>query len=275
MLCQHHEGFQDGEWRTLEDRRVADFQITVADLEATVQRHDRPGLTFPENHFGEMLADQIAQLGNAHDHPVVLLHEAFDSQLGVAVLVAEQCGKTALVIEQQAVLCASGEHVQAVTDLPEKLLRSGHQAVFAFREKALIHHGLQIQRAELTACDPEDRLDVAQSTRGALDVGLQVVLGVVVLGVACALFFALGQEELLARPHLLRAGDLEHGLAQAFGPGDRAAFHQVGEDRQIGTCFVGALGDRAYRLPDFQADIPEQREKAFDRITEDFLVAFV
>ena len=29
MLGEQHEGFQDGERRALEDRRVADFQITV------------------------------------------------------------------------------------------------------------------------------------------------------------------------------------------------------------------------------------------------------
>lgn len=41
MLGEQHEGFQDGERRALEDRRVADFQIAVAYLEAAVERNDR------------------------------------------------------------------------------------------------------------------------------------------------------------------------------------------------------------------------------------------
>ncbi len=197
-----------------------------------------------------MLADQIAELGDAHHHPVVLLHEALDGQLGIAVFVTEEGGKAALVVEQQAVLGPSGEHVQAIAHLPEKLLGGGQQAMFAFGNEPLVDHGLQVEGAELATRDPEDGLDVAQTAGGTLDVGLQVVLGVVVLGMTSALLVALGKEELLARPHLLGTGDLQHGLAQALRTGDRAAFHQVGDDGEVGTRLIGTLGHRTYSLAD-------------------------
>ena len=69
-----------------------------------------------------MLDDQVAELGNAHDHPIVLLHEVFDGLLGVIACKAEQFADTALMIEQQTVFGAACEHVQGVAHLPQKLL---------------------------------------------------------------------------------------------------------------------------------------------------------
>ncbi|MNN36130.1 hypothetical protein D3C81_1500110 [compost metagenome] len=120
--------------------------------------------------------------------------------------------------------------------------------------------------------DPEQGLQVAQTTRRALDVGLQVVLGVVVLGVAVDLFLALGQVELAARPHVRGAGGFEHALAQAVRAGDGPALHQVGDHREVGLRFFRALVDRADALADFQADVPEQGKEAFDRIAEGLLI---
>ncbi len=213
MLGKQYEGFQDGERSALEYRRAGDLQIAVTYLESAVERHSRPRFAFPQDDFSEMLADEVAEFGNAHDHPVVFLHEAFDGQFGVVVFVAQHCSQTSLMVEQQAVLSATGEHMQAIAHLPDELLRSCQQAVFPFGEETLIDHRLQVQRAELPPCNPQNGLDVAQSPRRALHVRLQVVLGVVVLGVPSALFVALSQEKLFARPHFLRAGDPQHGLA--------------------------------------------------------------
>lgn len=90
--------------------------------------------------------------------------------------------------------------------------------------------------------------------------------------VAGFLLGALGQEKFLARPHVRGAGDFDHALAQAFRAGDGAAFHQVGDHRQVGAAFHGALGHRAHALADFQADVPQQRQKPLDGVAENFLV---
>lgn len=74
---------------------------------------------------------------------------------------------------------------------------------------------------------------------------------------------------------MLGAGDFQHALAQAFGAGDGAAFHQIGDHGQVGAAFLCALVDRAYALPDFQADVPQQRQKPLDGFTENFVVVAV
>ncbi|MCY1288707.1 hypothetical protein D9M70_377620 [compost metagenome] len=90
--------------------------------------------------------------------------------------------------------------------------------------------------------------------------------------VASLLFGMLGQEEVLARPHVPGAGDVQHALAQTLGAGDGAAFHQVGDDRQVGAGLDGAFVDRANALADLQADVPQQRQKTLDGIAENLVV---
>ena len=107
-----------------------------------------------------------------------------------------------LVVEQQTVFGTTGQHVQRITHLPEKFLGGRQQRVFALQQKALVGQCVQIQRAVLATGNPEDGLNIAQPAGRAFDVGLEVVFGVVVLVVAVLLLGALGQEELLARPHV-------------------------------------------------------------------------
>jgi hypothetical protein len=52
------------------------------------------------------------------------------------------------------------------------------------------------------------------------------------------------------------------------GPADGAAFHQVGDDREVGAGLLGALVHGAHALADFQADVPQQRQKALDGVAE-------
>ena len=86
---------------------------------------------------------------------------------------------------------------------------------------------------------------------------------------------ALGQEKVFAWPHVCGTGDFEHALAQALGAADGAAFHQVGDHRQVGTGFFGAFVHRAYALADFQADVPQQRQKALDGIAKGLMIGLV
>ncbi|MCY1433045.1 hypothetical protein D9M71_490640 [compost metagenome] len=86
---------------------------------------------------------------------------------------------------------------------------------------------------------------------------------------------ALGQEELLARPHVRGAGDFQHALTQGLGAGDGAAFHQVGDHRQVGARLAGAFLHRAHALTDLQADVPQQGEEALDRSAQAFVLRAV
>ena len=71
------------------------------------------------------------------------------------------------------------------------------------------------------------------------------------------------------------AGDGEHALTQSLGAGNRAAFHQIGDDGQVGAGLGGAFVHRAHALTDFQTDVPQQRQKTLDGIAENFMVGAV
>ena len=83
VLSHQQEDLQHGERRALEDVDVGDFDVAIMQLEARVERLRWRLIFRRENDFLEVLDDQVAELGNAHDHSVILLHEAFDGVLGV------------------------------------------------------------------------------------------------------------------------------------------------------------------------------------------------
>ncbi len=275
LLGHQYEDFQHGERRAAEHVVVACLDIAVMQLEACVDRLRRRFVFGGQDHLFEVLDDQVAELGNAHDHPVILLHEAFDAGLRVLAFKAQQGGDGALVVEQQPVFGTPGEHVQGVAHLPQEFLGRGQQGVFALYQKTFASQGAQVKGAVLATGHPQNRLNIPQAAGRAFDVGFQVVFGVVVLVVPGFLLGTLGQEEVLARPHVRGAGDFEHALAQALGAGDGAAFHEVGDDGEVGTGLFGALVDRAYALADFQANVPQQCQKTLDGIAKDLMVGAV
>ncbi|MNJ62855.1 hypothetical protein D3C77_587110 [compost metagenome] len=162
MLGHQYEDFQHGERGALEDVRAYRLDVAVMQLEARIERLGAAAVVV-ENDFFEVLDDQVAELGDAHHNPVVLLHELFDGPLGVVIAEAEQGGNTALMIEQQAVFGAAGEHVQGIADLPQEFLGGGQQGVFALQQEAFARQGMQVQGAVLATGDPQYRLDVAQA----------------------------------------------------------------------------------------------------------------
>ncbi|KPW92122.1 hypothetical protein ALO79_200224 [Pseudomonas syringae pv. castaneae] len=122
LLGHQYEDFEHGEGGATEHIGVTCFDVAVVQLEAGVDRLRRRGIFRCEDDFLEVLDDQFAELGDAHHHPVVLLHEVFDGLLGILAFETQQGRDGALVIEQQAVFGTPGEHVQGVADLPQKLL---------------------------------------------------------------------------------------------------------------------------------------------------------
>jgi hypothetical protein len=60
-----------------------------------------------------------------------------------------------------------------------------------------------------------------------------------------------------------------------LGAGNGPALHEVGHHRQVSAGLDGAFVDRANALADFQADVPQQRQKTLDGITENFMVGAV
>ncbi|MNS78845.1 hypothetical protein D3C72_1124760 [compost metagenome] len=163
VLGHQHEDFQHGERRALEHVRPGRFYVAVMQAEARVQRLGGAAVVIGEDDLLEVLDDQVAQLADAHHHPVILLHELLDRPLGVVVAVAQQRGDAALVVEQQAILGAPGQHVQGVAHPPQEVLGRGQQFVLAFQQETLAGQCVQIEGAVLAAGHPQHCLDVAQA----------------------------------------------------------------------------------------------------------------
>src|SRR5690606_16559574 len=262
VLGHQHEDFQQREGGALEYLGVGHLDIVIAHLEAGVQRLDICRLGIAQQDFLEVLHQQVIELRQRHDDAVVLLHEAFDRQLGIVVLEAEQSRQGSLVIEQQSVFSATGQGMQCKAYLPEEGSAAGQDVVLGLVEKPLFDQFAQVAGAEVAQRHPADGLDIPQATGRAFDVGFEVVLGVIELGMPVVLLGALGTEKFGTGPHMLRADGIHHGLAQGFFTDQGARLHEVGNDGHIGASLLLALVDAAYALADFQADIPEQSEKA-------------
>ncbi len=199
---------------------------------------------------------------------VVALHELLDGEALGGVAEAEQLGDGALVVEQQAVLGAAGEHVQGVAHLPQEGLALAEDAQLRVVHEAGGHQVLVALAAEVALGHPADHLDVAQPAGRALDVGLEVVLGVVVAVVAADLLLPLGLEEAVGGPQPLRRQARLHRLAQPFGTRHGAALEQVGDHRDVGRGLALAVGQRAHAVADLQADVPEEGDEGGQRLAE-------
>ena len=178
-----------------EDVVMADLDVVVDGLELVVDRLNVPFIGAVQGNFLEELHEQFVQPLQAHDRAVIELHELLDRLIDVLILNTELAGQILLVLEQQPVLAAVGHDVQGEADFPQKITGLEQFGVFRLGEPALAD---QIQRSGVvvTLDDPVDVLDVAQAARTLLDVGLEVVGGVVEFGVAGGLLGLLGFEEL-------------------------------------------------------------------------------
>ena len=70
----------------------------------------------------EKLQQHFVQPTQFHNRTVVALHELFDGERVARIFVAQHLGETRLVVEQEAVLAPSRQHVQGVTYSPQECL---------------------------------------------------------------------------------------------------------------------------------------------------------
>jgi hypothetical protein len=242
--------------------RLGHGEITVAQLVALARRLRRLVA-------GQLLLETLQQpvvdphhRGGAAEKP---LHHLLHRQVvAVFVLQAEHGGEGLLVVETQALLAAVGQQVQAETQArqgPPLTLQAG---AFVLTQQAQRHQGAQAGHAVQAHAHPGDGLQVAQAARAFLDVGLEVVRGIVETGVAGALFGAFGVEILRRRPqHRGRQRDGQAGR-RGLVAGQHPAFHQRREHGDVLARRVHALRDRTHRLAGRQARVPEPREEAAD-----------
>ncbi len=160
-----------------------------------------------EDRLVKQLQQHLVELGDPSHRLIEALHHLLDR--GVAFpLETQHLGHGALAIEQQPVVALVDGHVQGEAHLPEEILAVEQLAILGPVEKTVAGHLEQCGGAEVAASHPGQGLDVAQSPRIALEIRFELVGGAEKLLVALGLLFALGLEELLARPEVLGAGGL-------------------------------------------------------------------
>jgi hypothetical protein len=120
--------------------------------------------------------------------------------------------------------------------------------------------------AEVSLRHPADGLDVAQSTGTRLDVGLEVVAGIVVAVVASLLLGDFRFEEGLRRPDVVLAERAPHRLEQMLGAGEQPRFDEGRGDADVGSAFTLAVVDRAHAVTHLESDVPEEGEETLDAL---------
>ena len=262
VLLQQHEQLQQRCGRALEHLLADRFEGAVAHLEARIQRPRR--LALGEDRFAEQLQQQLVQQAHVHDRAVVALHELLDRERVGGVLVTEAAGEADLVIEQQAILAPRGEGVQAEAHLPQKRLRLLQAPQLREREERVRRQAIEAVGAEMPLRHPGDGLDVAQPPGAGLDVGLEVVGGVVGLQVPLGLLAHFRLEELLHRPDALGCQRAAHGGEQLRISGEQARFQERGHDADVADAFLGALRHGAHAVADLEPDVPQERHQGAD-----------
>ena len=263
VLGQQHEHLENRRGLFAEHVRGADFQIIVTHLKTAVERAHLLGLAGAQDHLVEQLQQHLVEHRKRQCHAVEALHQLFHRQVGVGVLVAEAFGELALVIEQQPVFVAAGEAVQLPADPPQRLQALAQHAVLVSGEEAGVDQRFQAVGAEMPLCHPGDHLHVAQATGGVLDVRFQVVFGVVELAVAGGLLFPFGGEEAVVGPHGVRPGEHREIRAHPVVAGQGACFHDIGGHGDVLARQAHALVQGAHAVADFQADVPQKGDEAF------------
>ena len=161
---------------------------------------------------------------------VVPLHQLLARAPRRRVHEAELAREPALLIEQQPVLAAIGEKVQPHAQRLQRALVPREPGGLLLGDDAVLREIAPRVAEPRCARDPEDHLQVAQSARILLDVGLEAVGRVVEARVALLLLEQLGLAEGLAGPSLRRMR-LRKRANSSSSPHRQARFEQIGLDR--------------------------------------------
>ena len=157
-----------------------------------------------------------------------------------------------------------GEHVQPEAHLPQERLRLLEPPQLRGGEKAVGDQLIERLGAELALGHPADGLDVAQSAGAGLDVGLEVVGGIVGLEAPLLLLAHLGLEEVAHRPDAIGRERGAHRGEQLGRAGEAARLHQRRHHPDVGGALLGAFGDGAHAVADLEADVPQEGHQLLD-----------
>ena len=156
---------------------------------------------------------------------------------------------------------AAGDEVHVAAHRPQEILAAAEQHVFGAVEHALLDQLLGLAHPVDVFRDPEQRMQVAQPALAVLDVGLDQVAGLAGAAVALLALGELGGDE-------FRRGALRHVLVEArhhlvVQPAvaeQKARLEHGGADGDVGLGLPDAFVDRARRVADLEAHVPQAIE---------------
>ncbi len=264
LLVLHHEqkGFQDRGGLAPEGVLALDVQQLAAHLEPLVQRARRrvgPG----RKPRLEVLQQDGVELRHALRGLVVALHHRFARAPGRTVGVAELGGERALQVEDDAVFPPPGEVVQPDAQVLEVRLVAREAARFAGFDHAARNQVGPAWPDSRRPGDPLDHLQVAQPAGRFLQVGLERVRRILVLGVPLLLLELLRAEK--CRRIASRRQLLLELAKQRLAAGERARLEQRGRNRDVARGCLDAARHRAHAVADFQADVPHRADQSLER----------
>ncbi len=144
----------------------------------------------------------MIQLAHPAGHAIEIFHHPFDRLIAFA-LILQELSDVKLSVEKQAVIVTRQHQVQGKADTPQETLALQQLVAFGFRQKSKSDHFIQRRCAEVTACDPQNGMDIAQAARAAFDIRFQIVAGAVIAQMALVLFFNFGTKEVGGRPETI------------------------------------------------------------------------
>ena len=206
-------------------------------------------------------------LGEAMDRRrmlVVRAHQRGAGGLSFLGLEAEQRFNPFLHLESELIKMASRQEVQRITHAPEKIARLDHLRRFRLGDDSLLYQLFERMDLVLDLGQPHRRVQIAQAAFAFLDLRLEQVDRIAVLGVAFAAFLELGGEKLVlvaiedvGDEQLVELGVELFVAAQEARVEDRGFLLQVivGEP----YAFLG----RAHAVPDDQTRVPQRVQNYF------------
>ncbi len=262
MALHREERIEHRRRALLEQRLVADVEKLVDRLERVVDR-DRLVARRKEPRVQVLQQDDV-DLADELRRAIVALHQLLARGSRRRVGEAELARERILLVEHEAVLAPSGEIVEPRAQSPDQPLLPRDGARLLARDEARPRQLAPRAPEAGGARDPQHGLQVAEPSGALLDVGLEVVRGVVVLEVPLLLLERL---RLVEERHVERGGDraAERAVQRARAR-DPAVLEKARLDGDVGGHLRLALGDRAHAVPDLETDVPQRAEKALDEL---------
>ena len=174
-------------------------------------------------------------------------------------------GESTLVIEQQALLGASGLQVQRVAISTQGGLGFLQRLEFGRIQQAGFGHVRQVRCTRQALPDPAQRIERAQTARPVLYIGLEVIGRVVEASVTRITFSQARGQVRIRRPQRRVFHDRSQAFIERGVAGQATGIKQAGEHTHIVSRQRAALRRITHGAAHFQADVPKCCEELFQR----------